>query len=261
MNALRHLQKQMQDFILTGQVGVNDSVVQTPLVSVATRLAIYRDGYRLRLTESLTANFPALHAYLGTEAFTELCAAYITDHPSTCRSIRWYGHHFADFITTYFTGEYSFLAELADFEWKMTLTFDAADEPILQVSEMASIPGDAWADLRLLFHPSLHRAGYFWNTAPLWNALTYDEEIPELIKNTAATEWILWRNADYLITYRSMDASEAWALKALINSASFGETCAGLCEWIAADKVGMQAASYLKNWIQQGLVHKVIINQ
>ena len=54
------LQDQFQQFILTGLPGINESIVATELVSVDTRLAIYRDGYKLRLIESLTTNFPAL---------------------------------------------------------------------------------------------------------------------------------------------------------------------------------------------------------
>jgi hypothetical protein len=254
MTELAQLQEQFQQFIVSGQTGINDSIVQTELVSVDTRLAIYRDGYKLRLIESLTTSFPAVHVYLGTEAFQKVCSSYIDSNPSSYRSIRWYGHVLAEFLQNYYDKKYSFLAELADFDWKMTLAFDAADDQVLQITEMSTIPPQSWADMKFTFHSSLHRVAYYWNTIPLWQTLIKDQELPELINDPSPTTWVLWRSPDYMIQFYSLSEEEAWGLDALIQGLSFGQLCEGLCQWVPAEEVGMRAASYLKNWIQNGMV-------
>ena len=259
MTKLAVLQDQFQQFIVSGQAGINDSIVQTETVSVDTRLAIYRDGYKLRLIESLTTSFPAVHAYLGTEAFQEVCSSYIDAHPSSYRSIRWYGDVLAQFLQNYYDKRYSFLAELAEFEWKMTLAFDAADDQVLHIAEMTSIPPQSWVDMQFTLHSSVQRLDFFWNAVPLWHTLIKDEDLPELINNPNTTSWVLWRSPDYIIQFYSMSEEEAWGLDAIQQGLSFSQLCEGLCQWVPTEEVGMRAASYLKNWIQNGMVSQLLI--
>jgi hypothetical protein len=256
---LAQLQDQFQKFIVSGQVGINELIVSTGAVSVDTRLAIYRDAYKLRLIESLTTSFPAVQAYMGTEAFQQVCSSFIDVHPSSYRSIRWYGDVLADFFNTYYDQQYSYIAELAEFEWKITLAFDAADDPVLQSADMSGVPPQSWAEMQFILHSSVQRLEYFWNTIPLWQALTNDQDLPDLTHNSIATSWILWRSPDYMIQFYSLSAEEAWALDALIQGLSFGQLCEGLCQWVAAEEVGMTAASYLKNWLQNGMISQLII--
>ncbi len=53
--------------------------------------------------------------------------------------------------------QYPYLAELALFEWTLALVFDASDSALLQLADMQTIPPEAWIDLKLVIHPSLHR--------------------------------------------------------------------------------------------------------
>ena len=254
MSELAQLQQQFQHFILTGKTDINPSVLSTREVSAEQRLAIYRDAYQLRLIECLTTTFPALHSYLGTEEFKKMCRRFIDAHPSYYRSIRWYGDLLSVFLKNYYEKAYSFLADLADFEWKMTLAFDAQDRSIVTLEEMAAVVPEAWVNLSFIVHPSLQRANYFWNAVPLWRALTEDKELPNLCEETTISSWLLWRSPDYVIQYYSLGKEEVWMLDGIKKGLSFSALCEGLCEWISVDKVAMSAASYLKNWISKGIL-------
>lgn len=258
MNELLQLQEQFQKFLLSSQSGIHDAIVQTEAVSVETRLGIYRDAYKLRLIESLSTNFPALYAYLGTEEFNKLAAYYIDAHPSSYRSIRWFGDLLSDFIKHNYP-QYPYLAELADFEWKMNFAFDAADAPRVQIEDMAVVPPESWANLKFTLHPSLQRIHYFWNAIPLWQALTDDHELPELQQNTEPASWVLWRTPEYILRFYSTTQEENWLLEGLSQGLSFGALCEGLCQWIKPEEVGMSAASYLKGWIQKGMLSELKI--
>lgn len=257
MTELSNLQDQFQCFIRSGESEISDAIVPTESVSVATRLGIYRDAYKLRLIESLTTSFPALHSYLGTEEFQKLCCAYIDNHPSSYRSIRWYGDALSAYVKKYYDKPYSYLSELADFEWNMTLAFDAADDAVLRVEDMANVAPESWADLQFTLHSSVMRLNYSWNTIPIWQALINDHELPQWNKSAHPVPWVLWRSPDYMIQFYSLSEAEAWALDAIIQGGSFGALCDGLCQWIPMEEVGMRAASYLKNWIQSGFLSQL----
>ncbi len=260
MSELAQLQDQFQQFLLTGKEEITPSVLSTVEVSAEQRLSIYRDAYQLRLIECLTTTFPALYSYLGTEEFQKMCRHFINAHPSYYRSIRWYGDLLSIFLKNYYEKSYTFLSELADFEWKMTLAFDAKDSFIVTIDEMASIAPEAWAELSFIAHPSVQRVNYYWNAIPLWRALTEDQELPNLVEADAISPWLLWRSPDYIIQYYSLSKEEAWMFDGVQNNLSFAALCEGLCEWIAVDKVAMTAASYLKNWISKGLIASFNLN-
>ncbi|RUR19488.1 DUF2063 domain-containing protein [Legionella sp. km535] len=260
MTELLDLQSQFQKFLLTGHSNIKNSIEQTGQVLIDTRLGIYRDAYKSRLIESLTTSYPALHAYLGTEEFNKLCGSYIDAHPSSYRSIRWYGDALAEFVHHYYDKPYAYLAELAEFEWKMTLAFDAADDPVLTVQEMGNVPAESWAGLQFTLHSSVQRLNHFWNAIPVWYTLIHDQALPEINKTIKATSWVVWRTSEYLIQYYSMSEEEAWALDAVIQGLSFGELCEGLCQWIAVEEVGIKAASFLKSWIQNGILSRLLIS-
>ena len=258
MTELSQVQDQFQKFLLSDRSNIHDAIVQTELVSVEARLDIYRDAYKLRLIESLATNFPALYAYLGTEEFNKLATYYIEAHPSSYRSIRWYGNLLSDFIKKNFE-QYPYLAELADFEWKMTLAFDAADEERVLIEEMSIVPPEDWVHLQFMLHSSLQRINYFWNVIPLWQALTHDKELPGLQQSPEAIGWVLWRSPEYIIQFYSLSQEEAWALDNLSQGVPFGSLCEGLCQWIEPEEVGMHAASFLKGWIQKGMLSRLVL--
>src|SRR5690606_38690453 len=63
--SLADLQHRFQGYVLGGSPGIGDAVVADDDASRARRLAIYADGYALRLDEALRADYRGLHAMLG----------------------------------------------------------------------------------------------------------------------------------------------------------------------------------------------------
>lgn len=257
MNDLLCVQQQLQHYILSGNSAIGSSIVDLAPLPIETRLAIYGDGYRLRLVESLAISYPALYAYLGTDEFNTLCLAYINSHPSPHRSIRWYGDELAQFVTHYYDQNYQFLAELADFEWAMTLAFDARDECLLTLNDVARLSAESWPDLVFRLHPSLQLVQHYWNSIHLWQTLIADDDIPKISKEPKATQWVLWRASDKMIRFYSLGAEEAWLLHAVAKGHDFAALCEGLGQWVAPEDIGLSAASYLKNWLQNGMITQV----
>ncbi len=172
MSRLTQLQDDFQGYLLRGDPAVEAHVVGTERVPIATRLAIYGDGYGARLGEALQANFPVLTKLLGEGDFETLAAAYVRGHDSQFFSIRYYGDGLAEFLAT--EADYAgapVLAELARWEWSMTEIFDAADAVPIGPTDLARVAPDEWAELRFDWHPSVRRLALTWNVPQMWRRL------------------------------------------------------------------------------------------
>jgi hypothetical protein len=254
MKPLARVQDDFQNYLLRGDSAVEEHVVGSARVALATRLGIYGGAYLSRLIEALAANFPALAKLLGEADFENVAAAYVRAHDSPFFSIRFYGDGLPQWLATH--EEYAqvpVLAELARWEWAMTGVFDAADATALGHEALGQIPPERWAQLRFGWHPSVKRLDLNWNVPQLWQALVNDEERPPLSVLEAASPWLLWRQ-DLTTYFRSLDKTESAALDAARSGWPFGELCELLCDELGANAAPAQAAALLRGWVSSGLI-------
>jgi len=251
---LEQIQQDFQRYVLHGDGAIEQHVRGTARVPAATRLAIYSDGYRARLIEALATNYPVLAQLLGPSDFAELGKAYVMNELSTFCSIRYYGHALADFLAT--QAQYApapVLAELARWEWTMGEVFDAADGTPIDASALAGLPPASWAELRFAWHPCVRRLQLAWNAPPIWKAVSATAEPPAASLEPAPIQWLLWRRE--LKTYfRSLSSAEAAALDAARAASTFGELCVLLCEHVEEAQAPAHAASFLRTWLDGGLL-------
>ena len=258
MKALSNLQKEFQNYVFKRDRRMEREVVGTRRASAKTRLGIYSGAYRLRLLEALDTDYPALRALAGDDEFEKLGYAFIESHPSPYYNMRWYGGELAEFLkTTPPYNEHPVLNEMAAFEWIMALAFDAPDDPVVTVEDMAKIPGDAWPALVFTPHASLQRLNLEWNVPSFWKAVDKKEAPEPPLKNEFPIGWVLWRR-ELNIYFRSMSVEEAWAMDAMRSGNTFAEICGGLCEWIDELQVAQHAAGMLKGWIAEGMIKEVV---
>ncbi len=252
--SLAAIQALLQAHVLEGERAIEPHVIGTSLQDVAARLEIYSSAYRARLTEALASNYPALAKLLGTHDFGTLADIYIAAHVSRRPSIRYYGDALPEFLATHSRyRDVPLLVELASWEWSMTEVFDAADASAIGIETLARVPPGEWAELRFTFHPAVRQLDLSWNVPPLWKALTSDQPrpAPELAPEPRA--WLQWRGGVQVL-FRSLDAVEALALRAVIGGRSFGEMCTGICDLIGETEAPVRAAAHLRGWVDAGLI-------
>lgn len=258
MTQLANLQHQFQQFLLTNDSAIESLIVNTKNISVQQRLAIYGDAYYLRLMEAIDLNYPGLGLLLGDELYEQLARAYIKHYPSSYRSIRWYGEHLSEFISTHFNSieAQQLVAELAEFEWALRTVFDTENAEVISVEQLATVAPESWPNLCFEFHPSVQAVDCHWNSVQVWQALTNDENIPEFSYQDVPARWLLWRH-ELQSHFRSLDVHEAWALVTIQKGGNFAELCAGLSEWIDEQHCALQAATLLKQWLSDGMISAV----
>ena len=257
---LAELERAVQRHVLDG--GPTPAALTAAVAAPAEeRWQIYVDGYRLRLAEVLGVQYPALAARCGREAFDALCGEFIAATPSVHRSIRDYGGELGRFLAAHAVNiEDELRAELAAFEWHIAAVFDAASGAPITIAELAATAAERWAGLHFRGVPCLRRLATRTNAVAVWRAAkaAIDAAAGPLTspaaERVASLEWLVARTG--LDTeFRSLSGGEAAALDRLLGGASFGELCASLAE-TAGDDAALQAASWLKGWLQQGLLER-----
>ena len=252
-------QAQVQAYLLNPDAQPNSALQASLLGSAALSaeqgLAIYHNAYRARLLEALRGDYPAVHGWLGDEEFDALALAYLRAHPSQHFSLRWLGAKLADFIDGYLIpAQAAPLSELARLEWAFTLAFDAPEGQPLSLAQMAQLPAEAWPTLQVRLLPSVQWLVCRHNSLALWRACKEQGEFPGSQLLAEVEVCLVWR--DQLITrYRSLTADEAIALEGMtVQGWNFAELCGELVH--LGEQAPMQAASWLRQWLSDGLLQR-----
>lgn len=252
MSTLAELQRDFQRHVMHGHERIIDAVAETPRVPATTRLAIYSEAYRLRLTDALASTLPRLQQLLGKEEFASLASQYIDFCPSNYPSIRWFGDRLPLLLERLYRDR-PWLAELARWEWAIASAFDAADADPVSVEALGAVAPEHWPTLQFKFHPSVQLMRMKTNAPTLFKALSEDASLPEGVKLHEPLPWLIWRES-FKTQYRSLTADEAAALENARAGGTFESLCDTLCAWHEPDAVPMQAAGMLKRWVVEQLI-------
>lgn len=227
-----------------------------PTLDVDTGLAIYHNAYLSRLQEVLRHDFSAILYWLGDDEFASLTEAYVRRYPSAHYSLRWLGERFPAFILEHLVAEQRApLAELARLEWAFTLAFDAPQGEPLTLNDMALLPPEAWPALQVALAPSVQHLPCHFNTVAIWRASKDESAFPDSRAFAPAQTCLVWRH-QHVCHYRSLEPNEANALAGMATTGwNFAELCAALAVSYA-EGASLQAATWLKQWIQDGLLER-----
>lgn len=262
MTALAKLQQTFQDCVLhPGKPASIAWVSASGRAAPETQLSIYSYAYAARLREVLANDYPASQIAIGDDQFHALANDYIQAHPSHYFSLRDFGQHLPGFVAEKLQHDETYqgmnwLVELAEFEWTLGQAFDAANAKLFTEQDMATIPPEAWPELRFNLHPSVHRLNFEWNIPEMWQALTAEPPTPISAECEQTIPWLVWR--EQLVTqFRSMTIDEQQALDTVREGGRFNDVCEALATQMNLDEVPLRAAGILKGWITQGLISGV----
>lgn len=253
MSQLQSLQQLLLKAVLEGGATRSRALCSDQRASAATRLAVYQDGYRIRLRDALASEFPGL-ALLAGRRFTHLLESYVDAHPSAHYNIRWHGAGLAAFL------EYTLpwrnqpaLAAMAALDWAISTVFDAADEAQIGLADLADVPADAWADLCLHPQQRLQLLVVQHNVETFRRAADRGEQRPRLRPHARPRHLLVWRQ-DVTVRYRVLEADERSALTGAIHGETFSVLCERLVEFHDAQTAMSRMAGLLHQWLEGGLL-------
>ncbi len=124
--------------------------------TAAERLRIYRNTCRSTLIEALRMTYPAIERLVGRDCFDMAAARFAGSHPPQSGYLNEYGGEFPDFLAAFGpASELPYLADVASFEWALSVAANAADAPVLDPLTVAAVDPQGHAALRFEPHPSV----------------------------------------------------------------------------------------------------------
>jgi len=251
---LKDYQDLFQRAILAGDDTILREIPDGPRENKTNLLGIYRDAYVLRLIEVVASDHEELQRYLGEDAFADMARGYIAKFPSRHCSARWVSENLPEFLKT--NEPYArqpILHELATLEKALSDAFDAADVPVLGMSEVAAIPMEDWPQLFFVPHPATQRLTFTTNASDVWKALKDEATPPPIRTRDEPANVIVWRHGR-TAKFREMPAEEAMMWAEASQGARFGTLCEMLATFDDPAGAAGRAASYLKGWLDAGFV-------
>lgn len=233
-----------------------------------SRLEIYYDMYRLRLLDVLFGDYPKLVGMMGEEKFTQAFLHYLLQFPSTHYSVRPFGEKMADFLSTFepFCSNSAY-AEMAKFEWALSLTYDAPDAAHVDFNDLKNLSPEEWIDLKFKLHPSVSIFTFGYNIVSVWKTLDAHKILPEqedesvleyypdnidpasLVSPLSSKEiWIIWRK-DFATKFLQLNSEQYMMLETISQGLSFSDVCEHLTKIMAPEKVPNFVMQHLVEWL------------
>lgn len=261
MSQLSELQQQFMQ-VLQGEnpAKFSDAIVTQGHVSTLTRIDIYRNAYHLRLKECIEVDHEILGYYLGDELFDQMVTGYIAAYPSQQTSLRYFCEQLPTFLTkTTPFSNYPVLAELARFERYLLTAFDAPDAAVATADRLKQIPAQQWPQLHFRLHPSVQRYQSSWNAVEIWQALKQEQTPPDA--NPLEQSWLIWRNAERLTEFCSLDLCAYIMLDGLIHGLNYADLCEQLADHLPVEQVSEASLLCILNWLDLGIISTLSIDE
>lgn len=254
MTSLKALQDRFQRAVVDGDDTILAELLDTSKEKRDILLGVYRNAYVLRLIEFLTHDYEKLHTLLGDDQFDTVARAYIEANPSQTPNARWYGQYLPEFLrtTTPYNGT-PILADMAALEKALNDVFDAQDAPALTMEDFATLSPEDWAGLTFTPHPAVRRMEVATNIVDIWRALNDEQEPPTIVPLDEPAQIVLYRVGG-MATFRVLAADEAMMWDEAATGVSFSVLCEMLAMFSGENEAPMQAATYLKGWIESEML-------
>jgi hypothetical protein len=256
MSGFARLQDDFQRGILSGDDKVLGDILDSPKEKREVLFGVYQHAYGARLVEALRHDHALLHLYLGDEMFDAMGQAYVAAKPSHHPNLRWFSQGLPDFLRN--TEPYSkhpVIADLAALEKALNDAFDAADAPVLDLTDMAGFAPEVWSMLTFRPHPASRRLDVSTNAAAIWLKLKNDETPPDALDEPARL--LIWRQ-HVTPMFRELSPEEAMMWDEAADGIAFGVLCTMLATYDDPDGAAARGAGYLHGWITSGLLSEVL---
>ncbi len=254
MNSLKDLQDRFQRGLLAGDDTVLAEIKDGEREDRTVLFGVYRNAYVLRLMEVLGEDYEQLHAYVGDAAFATLTRAYIAAYPSDRRSARDFGRHMPRFLgETEPYARHKELAEIAAIEKALGDAFDGPDAEPLTMERLAALAPEDWPRLVFTPHPTAIRLSLQTNAADLWTALHGETAPPKPRQLGEPEAVIVWRQ-EFMARFRRLPPEEAMMWNEAAQGVCFGVLCEMVATFGGPDGAELRAASYLKGWVDAGML-------
>lgn len=180
-------------------------------LSPESLLAIYRNSTRANLLQALRISYPVVERLVGVDFFEMAAAGYLREAPSRSGDLEQYGADLGDFLIGYEpAAALAYLADVARLEWLIAQIRRSPAPTPLDREQLAEIPSDALAELRLSLSP---RAALFRSRYPafrIWHENQDRSREPRPVSLAESQDSLLLVSGTEIFAYALSDAEYAF---------------------------------------------------
>jgi len=224
MPSLREIQRGMSAAIVFGDRAALASLgVVAGTISAAARMDVYRHNVLGNYRKALAATFPVVRRLVGAAFFNAAVDAFGRAHPSTRGDVNRYGGDLPRFLASYGPAcALPYLPDVASLEWAIDQAEIAADAPGFDLAALAAVPSDAYADLRLVLHPSAQLLESRYPVLRIWQVNQPAVADPPAVDLGEGGDLLLIARGARGVAVERVSPGEAALLRALAANASLG---------------------------------------
>lgn len=231
-----------------------DFILPNPKLSSAQRIQIYNQQYWWRLLTTLHENFPTLIRLFGYADFNHsIGTPFLSRYPSRHWSLANLGSQLTSWIKNhYFAPDKLLVLSAAEVDWAYQELFTSPPSSFLSPSlDLLSKKIGLQSHLKLFKFPFdlfAFRTNFLKENVQFW----MESEFPNLPKDKNYF-FLLYRDAQNLISYKEIEEGE-WSLLHLIsNGFSIEQACDRLekTKGIAFDQAQSSIGKWVQSWVRE----------
>ncbi|MEZ4750037.1 MAG: DNA-binding domain-containing protein [Bdellovibrionota bacterium] len=185
------------------------------------RLGVYRDMYRVRMSESLQMDYGLLLQVVGEEEFDRLSERYLEVYPSTSYTLNDLGRHFASYLGSQ-KDLPPYLEAIARFEFALVRSFDATDPRPADWTELSTLPLEDLCERTLRPLPSFIGEKFSYRLDNLYEAYLQDKLEPGTLPDEGECAVLFFRE-NFRVYHMPVDDLSWELFQGLQHKRNFGE--------------------------------------
>jgi len=209
------------------------SVISTEYKNYSSKIAIevYRNNYRGNLHDALAGAYPVIMQLVGGDFFRHLARNYIAQFPSRSGNLHQYGGEMAEFLSIFEPAQdLVYLPDVATLEWACHRSYFAEDAELLDITRLAQVPPEQYANLILHVHPSCHLILSRYPVATIWHAHQPGSDKDFHIDlDKGPCNALVIRNNDQ-VSVNELSSAEAEWMQSILSGNALGIATAGTLE-------------------------------
>ena len=140
-------------------------------VDARSRLQVYRNNYRISLTDALGAVYPVLRQLVGDDYFRTVARGFIERHPPRSAQLSAFGAELPQHLGSMpSAAALPYLADVAALEWARHEVYVAADAAPLDAAALGEVPAGQHLDLGLALVPAARLVVSAYPVLAIWQA-------------------------------------------------------------------------------------------
>lgn len=229
-------------------------VAPSPTLAPDERVAIYGRMYAARLVEALENDFPVLVAVLGHARFHRLARRYVTHRRPSSWTLNDLGAGLPAFVARERgLPRAALVRDVARIERAMSEAFDAEVTSVLRPADVARVPAERRADVRLAPSPSLRVLALATDANRVVTRIREGGTPPRTSPRRPA--WVAVYRKDDRVWRLDLTRPMHAALAALVRGRTIGEAVLAASRVFRGDPgdLARHVRTWFAQWVEDGL--------